>query len=524
MAQNLGPIDLTTATVGQVIPVDWQKTTGQSASSANYGPEVVLGATGRGPKLQFFNESGVGLEVLFGTGESVFIPAGGWMQWPLKPECTSLTLTVQYIIPNAPVSLLNLIYYQPYETPPEIPALGNSPVGIGGNVVTSNVQSLTNDGNPAPTSIIEATPSGQGSSSWAVNNDGSGFLQVLSANVLRKVWNVTRGDTGATKAVIQFGDSGDLTITTYSGKLTQISSDGGKITSDGAGNLASTATIAVNPASVPGATTSFIFAKVGADTTGRVSLGIRSDGGGNVRLGNDGTAYGVEIYTDGTNCLVQTATFILSGGLKLVASSAGQELGSTSVANTPHLDFHSSGNNIDYDSRIIAAGGTTGSGAGTLEAVSSNFFLNSSLTVKPSGVGLILANLGLGANGAAGASLARGINGTETDVELTSIGQTLSLNSDQGFYIKYNNYWNGTNDKFIATASGQAWQFFVSSNGPQARFSTNTPTTGANITWSGFQNVASMASAGGGAAGNTEWIGTTDPGTAAGEGDTWVPA
>ncbi|HSW00033.1 MAG TPA: hypothetical protein VLI39_07665 [Sedimentisphaerales bacterium] len=42
------------------------------------------------------------------------------------------------------------------------------------------------------------------------------------------------------------------------------------------------------------------------------------------------------------------------------------EVGDTSTPTTPYLDFHSSGNNIDYDARIIASGGTGSSGNGTL--------------------------------------------------------------------------------------------------------------------------------------------------------------
>lgn len=59
------------------------------------------------------------------------------------------------------------------------------------------------------------------------------------------------------------------------------------------------------------------------------------------------------------------------GNLNFLAASYGFsgstiELGSTSTANTPVLDFHSSGNNIDYDSRIIASGGSASVGQGAL--------------------------------------------------------------------------------------------------------------------------------------------------------------
>lgn len=54
------------------------------------------------------------------------------------------------------------------------------------------------------------------------------------------------------------------------------------------------------------------------------------------------------------------------GALTLTGASAGVETGSTAGANTPFIDFHSSGNVIDYDARIIAIGGTAGVGNGSL--------------------------------------------------------------------------------------------------------------------------------------------------------------
>ncbi|KRU10750.1 hypothetical protein CP6013_04042 [Clostridium pasteurianum DSM 525 = ATCC 6013] len=42
-------------------------------------------------------------------------------------------------------------------------------------------------------------------------------------------------------------------------------------------------------------------------------------------------------------------------------SNAGLEMGDTTKDNTPYIDFHSSGNNNDYDSRILAVEGNSGS-------------------------------------------------------------------------------------------------------------------------------------------------------------------
>lgn len=56
----------------------------------------------------------------------------------------------------------------------------------------------------------------------------------------------------------------------------------------------------------------------------------------------------------------------INGTLTMNNTTSGIELGSTSATGTPYVDFHSSGNNIDYDARIIGSGGSGTVGAGTL--------------------------------------------------------------------------------------------------------------------------------------------------------------
>jgi hypothetical protein len=56
----------------------------------------------------------------------------------------------------------------------------------------------------------------------------------------------------------------------------------------------------------------------------------------------------------------------------LIGFNQGIELGTTTLASTPFIDFHSSGNStVDYDSRIIGSGGSGNSGTGNI-----NFFTN----------------------------------------------------------------------------------------------------------------------------------------------------
>jgi hypothetical protein len=68
-----------------------------------------------------------------------------------------------------------------------------------------------------------------------------------------------------------------------------------------------------------------------------------------------------------------------NGGLNLTNANADMEFGSTTGANTPLIDWHSSGNAIDYDARLIASGGSASSGNGLLQALASGFFVNAGL-------------------------------------------------------------------------------------------------------------------------------------------------
>ena len=73
----------------------------------------------------------------------------------------------------------------------------------------------------------------------------------------------------------------------------------------------------------------------------------------------------------GTETLTGTKTFtqnvFMQGNLFLNATNSGIEIGGTTAANSPYVDFHSGGGNIDFDVRIQATGGsTTVTGQGTL--------------------------------------------------------------------------------------------------------------------------------------------------------------
>lgn len=68
------------------------------------------------------------------------------------------------------------------------------------------------------------------------------------------------------------------------------------------------------------------------------------------------------------------------------------QVGSTTVAGTPFIDFHSSGNANDYDSRIIASGGTT-NGTGVLNFYSSGVTFNTNTTAPTFTAGSFIGNV-----------------------------------------------------------------------------------------------------------------------------------
>lgn len=59
----------------------------------------------------------------------------------------------------------------------------------------------------------------------------------------------------------------------------------------------------------------------------------------------------------------------------VINAYGSMEIGSLTVASSPYIDFHSSGNNIDFDTRIISTGGNASSGQGQLTLYASSYQL-----------------------------------------------------------------------------------------------------------------------------------------------------
>ena len=91
-------------------------------------------------------------------------------------------------------------------------------------------------------------------------------------------------------------------------------------------------------------------------STGNHSTGF--DLTGSTFIGNAFQSNGFSVATTGGVTTPNIAISAVNGNI---------ELGLPGTASTPFLDFHSSANSIDYDSRIIASGGTSTVGDGVLE-------------------------------------------------------------------------------------------------------------------------------------------------------------
>lgn len=96
--------------------------------------------------------------------------------------------------------------------------------------------------------------------------------------------------------------------------------------------------------------------------------------------------YGLLIESNVTNPVM----FAPTGGQKFAVTQNGSvELGSESSSNTPFIDFHSSGLAADYDTRLMAEGGTSTNGQGKLNLFTKvlNFIGITTSTTAPSAGG-----------------------------------------------------------------------------------------------------------------------------------------
>lgn len=145
---------------------------------------------------------------------------------------------------------------------------------------------------------------------------------------------------------------------------------------------------------------------------------------------------------------VNTFTAVSSmPGLNLVGVNAALELGPSGQANTPLIDFRSGAGTTDYDVRLIASGGSTGTtvGQGTLDIYATNVNIRSTLSttgaITEAGTNLASKYAPIGTSITAGAGLTGGgqINATRSlAVNFAGSGSATTVaRSDHNHDAKY---------------------------------------------------------------------------------------
>lgn len=127
--------------------------------------------------LVLYNESGSGITLQWSsTGGSEFVPAHYVQTFQIPANAVSFDYHSEYALTGSPNDIVIPIYYGDSES-----LAGGWPSGplsrlvsVGNQVSTTGTSSIINDGNVAPTEVVEATPAGGGGSKLIWNNDGSG--------------------------------------------------------------------------------------------------------------------------------------------------------------------------------------------------------------------------------------------------------------------------------------------------------------------------------------------------------------
>lgn len=394
--------------------------------------------------------------------------------------CGKATPLIYYSVPippsaaltsTAPSSFIWGEAFAPGEVPPlslpnydRLSNVGNTVTTQGGS---ANVK---NDNNAPGTTIIEATPSDQGQSSLNLANDGSGIWKILSAGVLRIFMSLVRGNATSVKAALQIGDSGDTSILTLFATL-------------GAGSVVPLATLSA------GALPAGITLPV-AQLTGNVPAS-------QVAAGTFGT--GKFLFVSPANGSGNPDTLILLNGDE-----------------TQSLNFG-----------VSKAGDALNAPGGYIwDTVKAHFLAQAGLLLPGAmGAGSLATSVYTGTTAAGQQFMGFGqMNGTGTTSGIQAAGEIDIAGSSGGVMLKLNNYWDGTNDRYMDSA-GSAIQIIMRHDlntiAPVIRVA-NSPVAGGIISWSPFSAIAALKTVGGGAAGQSIWVGTTDPGASANEGDIWI--
>jgi hypothetical protein len=208
MSIPLPNVDLSSAVVGSKGFIDL-KNVGAGAGGVSANPSMQNSP----PTLVMFNDSGCTLTITYAqTGNGFKMPAGAWIPAPLPPGENQINWSVDFVLQNAPISLLLCTYYAPGENIPTSFTLGNSPIGgavqaTGGGVVTAD--HLINTTNaPSSAAIIQIQETGSTGTQVFADNQGNFTVAQYVAGVLSPLIRTLAGITnGIANSNVFLGDT-----------------------------------------------------------------------------------------------------------------------------------------------------------------------------------------------------------------------------------------------------------------------------------------------------------------------------
>jgi hypothetical protein len=299
-------------------------------------------------------------------------------------------------------------------------------VGIGGSVYIANTSYI--NGAEIVTTATIGNYAVAGGGGGGVGGSGTG---TTSTFIIQNYTSATSTNSGALQVWGGAGIGGNLyvggnIVTLINQYVAFGNNTGTRITRDGTLNGLDLQTAAVSRL--------FIADTDGAVTIRSTATSAATTNGALVVVG--GVGIGGALYAGGLGYFVGsvsaqgTGNFGL-GSAGLVTLGAGTdgsiELGAPSraTAGTPFIDFHSSINNNDYDSRIIASGGTgTTTGTGNLTIVASQFIIQGTATSTSTSSGALQVRGGVGIGGAAWIGTTSYVAGSQilTEANLSGFG------------------------------------------------------------------------------------------------------
>ena len=188
MSAIVSDVNLNGASVGQTGTIYLDKFVSQAPTLRNNPPYI-----------RFYNESQCGLSITLDTGAQEIVPAGAWYTHDAI-GVNSATWTVLYVMTNPLVTHLYTVYYPPGEQLPDLPNLGNSPIGGTSGTATTT---LSQEGQPKTLLTIDI-----GDTSLAqlitINNDGTSTWKVDVSGVAHTIFTIA-----STANFLKLGQAGD---------------------------------------------------------------------------------------------------------------------------------------------------------------------------------------------------------------------------------------------------------------------------------------------------------------------------